>query len=349
MSAHKFLWLLRVGTPMDNEGENCHHGDEWPSHYRGYRLHVNPAGDVWWQLYNGTERLILDSDLDDLVDDLLDLKRLGGRIRITETGDVITKVEEDGADDRAYETQYVGQVELDGNLVPEDDPEFGIEITPDGLSEGDLWPSVYDGSRYSFSGDQVWWQNPETHRRHYVKGSIDSSLLQTLRRYKPDGGSFRVTPQGDVITLIPYHPTPAVVEDQFGDLPVVVRNIIKLRKEKGVEMLPIFVGKHDGKSIEVGDATTLSGGLSDSEQEELESWAKSLGRRSSISKTNHSASPQSTETGSSEESEKGGAGAETTESGPTEVDTFDDDPIAQIRNELEETGRRINEQIENDQ
>lgn len=330
---------------MNNEVESYCQGDKWPSHYRGYRLHVNPTGDIWWQLYTGTERLFLDADLKELVDNLLDIKQLGGRVRITESGNVITKVEQNRTDDPIYETRYVGHVDLSGNLVPENNPEFGIKIAPDGLSEGDLWPSVYDGSRYSFSGDQVWWQNPKTHRRHYMENSIDDSLLQTLRRYKPDGGSFRITPKGDVLTLIPYHPTPDVVEEQFGDLPVVVRNIIKLRKEKGVEMLPIFIGKHGGQPIEVGNATALSDGLSDSEQEELETWAKSLGRRSSISKSNHT----TTQTSSSEESEENDTAAEPSESTEPGSESFDDDPIAQIRKEIEETERRINEQVENNQ
>ena len=333
---------------MDSEVSGCGHGDEWPSHYRGYRLHVNPEGNVWWQLYSGTERLFLDEEFDDLVEDLLELKRIGGRIRITEAGDVITKVEQEDSDDRDYETVYVGQVDLQSTLVPEEKPEYGIEISPDGLSEGDLWPSVYDGSRYSFAGDRIWWQNPKTHRRHSLEGSLSKPVMQALRRFKPDGGSFRITPQGDVITLIPYHPTPDLVEEQFGDLPVVVRNIIKIRKEKGVEMLPIYVGEYDGGPIKVGDATMLSDSLSDSEQDELESWAKGLGRRTTTSKSNHSANKDPTETVPSENEGNDSVSTESSEKDSPEP-SFDDDPIAQIRNELEEIEPHSKDHVDDDQ
>lgn len=43
-------------------------GDEWKNHYPSYRLHTNQEGDVWWQVYDGTDRLYLDPTLDDLIE-----------------------------------------------------------------------------------------------------------------------------------------------------------------------------------------------------------------------------------------------------------------------------------------
>lgn len=301
------------------------HGDEWPEHYRGYRLQVSPNGDVWWQLYNGTDRLHLDPTPSDLAEDLLDIKHLGGRVRVTESNDVLTLVERSTDE---YETVWIGELELEGELVPEDAPEFGIEVNPDGLSPGDLWPSVYDGSRYAYSGgDRVWWRNPETHMRHPVETDISADVFQSLKRYKPDGGSFRITPWGDVITVIPFHPTPVKVEDQFNDLPRVVRNTIKLRKERGVERLPIYVGTIDGTPFEVKEPDSLTDELSEEEEKNLESWARNLGSTGSRSTSDHTKSTTDEEStarsDSTDESDSDSGG----ESSDDDTIVFDDDPI----------------------
>ena len=68
-------------------------GNEWPYHYRGLSLQVSPDGDVWWQLYQGTDRLHLEPAPTDIVETLLKHKRIGGRIHITEGGDALTRVE----------------------------------------------------------------------------------------------------------------------------------------------------------------------------------------------------------------------------------------------------------------
>lgn len=79
-------------------------GDPWQGHYRGYRLQTNPDGDVWWQPYQGTERLHLEPTPSDLVDDLLSVDRLGGRVHVAEDNTVVTRV--DTGDD--YDERYVG-------------------------------------------------------------------------------------------------------------------------------------------------------------------------------------------------------------------------------------------------
>ncbi|MDS0243559.1 MULTISPECIES: hypothetical protein [unclassified Haloferax] len=260
-------------------------GDEWPEYYRGFRLHTNPDGDVWWQVYQGTDRLYLDPTPESLVEDLLKIKRLGGRVRVTESGDVLTQ-EEDGD---SYKTTWVGTLELQGELVPKDAETFAFDVSPSGLSMGDLWPSVYDGSKFSLGagGERVWWQNPETGKRHPVETDISGDILAALQSYKPNGGSFRVTPSNEVITLVNAHPAPEQVRSQFGDLPRVVRNVIKLRKERGVEMLPVYIGEIEETPLEVSEPPSLTDSLSVDEREELESWAASLGTTTKTDSKGH--------------------------------------------------------------
>jgi hypothetical protein len=270
------------------EGDALSPGDEWPHHYRGFSLQVSPDREVWWQLYQGTDRLVLEPAPEEVVEQLLELKRIGGRMHVTEQGDVLTRVE---AGDDEYEQVYLGTVDsLDGDLVPGDAPEYSIELRPTGLDPGDLWPSVYDGSRYSFVGDRFWWHSGQSHKRHPVPDGLTSEIENNLRRYKPDGGSFRVLPWGDVITLVSLHPTPDKVGEQFNELPRVVRNIIKLRKDRDVEMLPIYVGSLGDYRIDVTEPSSLTDSLSQEEQESLSSWAENLGRTSSRSAEDHQAS-----------------------------------------------------------
>lgn len=303
-------------------------GDQWPEHYRGFTLQVSPDRTVWWQLYSGTERLELSEFSSEIIDSLLELKHLGGRIHVTERGDVLTRLEEDGGDD--YENVYVGSVELSGELVPDEGTEYSIPVQPSNLSEGDLWPSVYDGSRYSFVGDRVWWQSGSDHRRHMVDGTFSPSIIRTLKQYKPKGGSFRITPWGDVITLVPSHPAPGTVQEQFGDLPRVVQNIIKLRKDRDVEMLPIYVGTIEERDITVKEPRSLTDSLSEEEQTELASWASGLGSTSSRSKESHSTSGS---TDNQDETD----GSETPENSEEEdLPEFTDDPLEWMKQDFKE-------------
>ena len=263
-------------------------GDPWPNHYRGYRLHTNADGDVWWQVYQGTDRLFLHPTPDELIEQILSVKRLGGRVRITEGGDVLTRREENDQ----YEDIWVGEVKLQGELVPKDADEYSVPIHPTNLSPGDLWPSIYDGARYSFSegGERLWWNNPETGKRHPIDSPVSSDIIGNLRSFKPNGGSFRVLPRGDVITLVPTHPAPKQVRDQLRALPRVVKNIIKLRKERGVELLPIYVGRLEHLPLSVDDPVSLTDSLTDDERRELDSWAASLGNTSTTNTDAHRAS-----------------------------------------------------------
>jgi hypothetical protein len=290
-------------------------GSSWSGYYRGYRLQTNPDGDVWWQAYQGTDRLFLDPTPDHLVDSLLELKHLGGRVRVTEANDVLTRIE----GDNGYETVWVGTLSPSGTLVPDGEPEYGIEVVPEDLSTGDLWPSVYDGAKYSFGpgAERVWWANPETHRRHPVETILPSTVITGLTRLKPRGGSFRVTPWDDVLTLVDVDKLSEGAKAAFEDLPRVVKNLIALRKDRGgVEKLPVYVGSMDRTPIEIGDPPSLTDPVS-ADDLGLDEWTESLGETTAIDAEDH------TVEGSSEAAD----GQSDSESDTDRIQVPDDDPM----------------------
>jgi|APHM01.1.fsa_nt_gi hypothetical protein len=328
-------------------------GDKWPNHYRGFALQVSPNGDVWWQLYQGTDRLQLDPVPTDVAETLLEHKRIGGRMHVTEGGAAITRVEQDNDE---YKQVYLDNVTLTGELVPADDTEYSIPVQPEGLSPGDLWPSVYDGGRYSFVDDRMWWQNGSTRRRHPMTTKLPSKILQELRSYKPSGGSFRITPRGDVITLVDMHPTPGTVKQQFTELPRVVQNIIQLRKQRGVEMLPVYIGTIDNPTINLKKPTTLTDSLSDKEMDELSSWASNLGQTTTTTASSHKATDHSVSDNDSSVTDTAQSQPEPSTTDPDgdirqdgnsgdgatadneKFPSFEDDPVQQMREELQSGG-----------
>jgi len=333
-------------------------GNEWDEHYRGYELRINSDGDIWWQVYNGTDRLHLDPHPHELVDQFLELKPLGGRVRVTEGGSVITRREDEDTDGSRssrslddYTALYVGDLELQGSLLPGKDQEYEVPVQPDGLSRGDLWPSVYDGARYSFSpGGRVWWQNSRTNKHHPLSDDLPDSVGTALTRVKPEGGSFRVTPWGDVVTLV-RSPASKTVRDQFSDLPVVVQNIIELRRDRAdLQMVPIYVGELSDLPLEVKDPPSLTDELSDEEAEALEGWAASLGSTSSTNAASHrvdaDSSAKTDKTRAKDCAEASDADDNETAEGDDGGDGIpipDDDPVAWLDRDMDKTADRIND------
>jgi hypothetical protein len=262
-------------TDNNSQDEPTNPGDEWPNYYRGYSLSVNADGEVWWQAYNGTDRLKLDPTPGGIVEDLLQLKRQGGRVRITESGTVLTRSEVEGDDDD-YESLYIGEADVKGELVPPDDPSHAVPVAPTDLNPGELWSSVYDGAKYSFVGDRFWWHNPQTKRRHPFAAPLPSDIVEELRQLRPNGGSFRITPLGDVLTQIPTNRSPSDVREQFRALPRPVKRVLQLRRNRGnVDMIPVYVGTldTDSRPIAVTEPTRLTDPLTEEEKRSLEGWA----------------------------------------------------------------------------
>ena len=74
-----------------------------------------------------------------------DIKFLAGSFRITESKEILAKVERDGE----YVPIYIGQ--LEGEIELQD-----LQWKPKKLKPGDLWPSIYDGTTLAVnSGGKV--------------------------------------------------------------------------------------------------------------------------------------------------------------------------------------------------
>jgi len=207
---------------------------------------------------------------------------------------VLTRVDEDDTAETAaeYAQVWIGNVDLTGELIPNDDPEMGIPIQPTELTDGDLWPSVYGGARYSFTpGGRMWWKNTATKTasgNDRFPGDYPSNTSST----EASGGSFRITPSNDVITLV-QSPATETIKSQFSELPALVRNIIKLRKEQAnLEMLPIYIGNLGDVTIDLKSPSSLTDKMSAEEKDALEGWAASLGGTIPTSTETHTTSQQ---------------------------------------------------------
>jgi hypothetical protein len=181
-------------------------GDKWPYHYRGTRYHFNKDGRTWWQSGKDGIKVYVKAGHESVLKHLLDLRQEGGSFRITETGDVLIKlIEEDS-------WKSVFACRMDKKFLFED----GVNITPVNINPGDLWPGFYDGARYSFLRNSVWWNNPDGARQQ-VNTPFPEVILSQLSKFKPDGGSFRITENGYVITLIPKQPLLTLTPQSYRD------------------------------------------------------------------------------------------------------------------------------------
>lgn len=255
-----------------------HHspGDYWDEHYRGLRLHINAEKEMWWQQYNGEQRLYVANPPSELIDTLLELKPLGAQFRVTERGTVIAKQED--VEEDTYEQIYVGHLDEECELHPGGEADFAVSLTPTDLEVGDLWPSVYDGAKYSLTGsNDIWWSNPQTKQRHPITSGVPEEIANEILLRKPQGGSFRITPWGDVITLIKAVPDPGQVKEQFAQLPRAVQNLIQLRNERGLDMLPIYVGTIEDPAVTLDEPRDLTSRINSSDWDDIEQWIDSLG------------------------------------------------------------------------
>ena len=205
------------------------------AHYRGTRYHFNDKNEVYWyptkeegqagltlKVIKGHERVL---------PKLKQVKPLCGSFRVTELGDVITKTPEKNGE---WQPRYV--CKLDTSF------EFSeIDPRPKDCKPQDLWPSFYDGARYAILGNDVWWKNPDGPRQ-YIKNELPVSIRQNLNMVKNTGGSFRITENGYVITLIPKQPLQGNVKQQWEGLNAIQQQLIAAKVGR-TDMLPIYIGE----------------------------------------------------------------------------------------------------------
>lgn len=221
------------------EDELLRLGNRWHEHYRGTRYHFNPMGEIWWQMPGSEDRLRASSGHEHLVKSLLNLRPEGGSFRITETRAVITKSDEDVDD---WVPLYVGEYEIP--LLFD-----GVDVQGVGLKPFDLWTAFYDGARYSYRRNEIWWRNGTEGLYQRSPERMPPDIERRLLRRKPQGGSFRVTENGKVLTLIQPQPLSPQLRSQYEALTNVQQNILHV-KVQGTDMLPVYLGEYfDGFSL----------------------------------------------------------------------------------------------------
>lgn len=240
---------------------NITKGDNWPTHYRGTRYRYG-GHDVWWQTHKDGLKVHVVKGHERIVKELLTLKKSqknesGGSFRITETGDVITKIQ---GKDGGWKAIFVCEM---------DEPfqfEEKLDTMPTEMKPGDLWPGFYDGARYSYLMNKLWWNNPEGPRQ-YVEEELPFEIIRELRLHKPQGGSFRITENGYVITLIPKQPLHNYLKKQWDSFSHIQQRLIQTKVQK-TDMLPVYIGKyHEG--IMLKPPVDFSKPLSTEEREEM--------------------------------------------------------------------------------
>jgi hypothetical protein len=221
-----------------NMEKNIESGDDWPYHYRGTRYHYNGEKVVWWRTFKDGLEVRVKSGQELVIDELISLRSEGGSFRVTESGDVLIKLDKGNI----WTPKYVCEM---------DEPfrfEKKIDISPTDISPGDLWPGFYDGARYSYLNDRVWWRNPDGPRQ-YIRESLPDEVMMHLKRFKPMGGSFRITENGYVITLIPKQPLPNNIKEQWEALSATQQRLVATKVET-TDMLPVYIGRyHEGVSL----------------------------------------------------------------------------------------------------
>jgi len=118
-------------------------------------------------------------------------------------------------------------------------------------------------------------------RRHprakqFARERIPSPVLKSLTYLKPSGGSFRVTENGLVLTLIPPQPMPPRLKEQWDALTNPQQNLIAVKVES-TDLLPVYVGEYyDGFTL--SPSRRLTDPLPPETQAEIADFLKRYGQ-----------------------------------------------------------------------
>ena len=126
----------KIGQPLDSEDKELF--------YRGTIYHFNAENKIWWrpnkEAAQGGLKATVTSTHSKILERLRKLKPEGGSFRVTENNIVLTKM---NREEDQWEPVFVGV--LDEPFEFKED----INANPENLEPGDLWPSFYDGSKFS--------------------------------------------------------------------------------------------------------------------------------------------------------------------------------------------------------
>ena len=86
--------------------------------------------------------------------------------------------------------------------------------------------------------------------------------------YKGQGGSFRITENGHVITLITPQPLSDRLKKQWDNFSDIQQRLIEVKVE-GTQMLPIYLGLWKSPSIEIDPTKDYASKLNDNEKKKM--------------------------------------------------------------------------------
>ncbi len=243
------------------------HGDRWDEHYRGTKYHCKPDGEFWWELPDrqnmATVKVVATDGFQQVADAYLSLRPEGGSLRITETGVVLTRMPTDTWD-AVYVTDYDVPLEF-----------ASVDVLGSGVAPLGLWPSFYDGARYSYKGGRLWWKNSADGVWQETREPLPRDIEARFRQVKPDGGSIRVTENGKVLALIAPQPLPPGLKGQYEALTDTQKRLIEV-KMRNVALLPVFLGEYAG-GFTLHEAIDLSAPLTPGEEADLMAFLSQYG------------------------------------------------------------------------
>lgn len=250
---------------------NLSTGSFWPYHYRGSKYHMNQSGEVYWLAPLKMTKVPCIKGHENIVDALFKLKPTGGSFRITEDRDVITrKIEGDNNKSSEKDILYVGKLR--------DQMEFeDVDISPDSIESGNLWTAFYEGAEYHFNSEgKIWWS--DSLGRRCFATSKHPELIEYLLKFKRQGGSFKITENRHVLTLINRFPNSINIQEQVDKMSDLQKSIIEYR-EQNIKMVPVFLCMFSGK-VELADPLDMRREWSEEETEGFIERLKNLGKNS---------------------------------------------------------------------
>mgnify|MGYP003682192981 CR=1 FL=1 len=142
-----------------------------------------------------------------------------------------------------------------------------LNPNPDNISPGMLWVGPFDGEKHHFSESRFWIKNIKNKRCHYKE--VPEELKSKLEIYKPEGGSFVVTPWNHVIALISVRPLPEDTREQWEKLTKEERRLLQI-KQAGANMLPIYICEWNKEwNIELNDPIDYNKPLSTTQENKM--------------------------------------------------------------------------------
>jgi len=255
-----------VGQPLDSNDKELF--------YRGTVYHFNSDNKIWWrpskEAGQGGLKATVKSNHSKLLKKLRKLKPEGGSFRVTENNIVLTKISKE---DENWDPVFVGSLDKPFEFKE------NINPNPTSLEPGDLWTSFYDGSKFSAirtNKTKIWFKKPLESissgqlysPRQYIKNTMPIEIEKEFNYYKGQGGSFRITENGCVITLITPQPLSERLKKQWNNFSDIQQRLIEVKVE-GTQMLPIYLGVWDSPSIKIDPTKDYSSKLNDSEKNKM--------------------------------------------------------------------------------